>query len=98
MTPFTNEFVMLDVRPAIFTGVGILNALDRALFDINPSKSKMGLQKCCIPICLLLYCDYEHTFYSHSIVAGGLGVTSYTTRFTPGTSATMRLEILPSTS
>ena len=56
MTPFTNEFVMLDVRPVIFTGVGILNALDRALFDINPSKSKMGLQKCCSPICLLLYC------------------------------------------
>ena len=36
--------------------------------------------------------------YSHSIVAGGLGVTSYTTRFTPGTSATMRLEMRPITS
>ena len=28
--------------------------------------------------------------HSHSIVAGGLGVTSYTTRFTPATSPTMR--------
>ena len=36
--------------------------------------------------------------YSHSIVAGGLLVTSYATRFTPGTSATMRLLIRPSTS
>ena len=36
--------------------------------------------------------------YSHSIVAGGLLVISYATRFTPGTSATIRLEILPSTS
>ena len=36
--------------------------------------------------------------YSHSIVAGGFGVTSYTTRFTPGTSATIREEILPITS
>ena len=89
---------MLDVRPVIFTGVGILNALDRALFDINPSKSKMGLQKCCSPICLLLYCDYEHTFYSHSIVAGGFDVMSYATRFTPGTSATMRPLIRASTS
>jgi hypothetical protein len=36
--------------------------------------------------------------YSHSIVAGGLLLMSYTTRFTPGTSFTMRLEILASTS
>lgn len=36
--------------------------------------------------------------YSHSIVAGGLLVMSYATRFTPGTSATMRLEIFASTS
>ena len=36
--------------------------------------------------------------YSHSIVAGGLGVMSYTTRFTPATSATMRLEMPPKTS
>lgn len=35
--------------------------------------------------------------YSHSMVAGGLGVTSYTTRFTPSTSSTMRLEIWPIT-
>ncbi len=30
--------------------------------------------------------------YSHSMVAGGLEVRSYTTRFTPRTSLTMRLE------
>ncbi len=36
--------------------------------------------------------------YSHSIVPGGLDVMSYTTRFTPGTSFTMRLAILASTS
>ena len=98
MTPFTNEFVMLDVRPVIFTGVGILNALDRALFDINPSKSKMGLQKCCSPICLLFYCDYEYTFYSHSIVAGGLDVMSYTMRLICATSLTMRTDTRSSTS
>ena len=32
--------------------------------------------------------------YSHSIVPGGLEVMSYTTRFTCGTSAMMREEIL----
>ena len=37
-------------------------------------------------------------YYSHSIVAGGLDVMSYTTRFTPGTSATMRLDTRASTS
>ena len=36
--------------------------------------------------------------HSHSIVAGGLLLMSYTTRFTPGTSFTMRLLILPRTS
>src|SRR2546425_7120071 len=36
--------------------------------------------------------------YSHSIVAGGLELTSYATRFTPRTSLMMRLEILPRTS
>ena len=36
--------------------------------------------------------------YSHSIVAGGLLLMSYTTRFTPGTSLTMRDEMRPSRS
>ena len=36
--------------------------------------------------------------YSHSIVAGGLELMSYTTRFTPETSLTILLEILASTS
>ncbi len=36
--------------------------------------------------------------YSHSIVPGGFDVMSYTTRFTPGTSFTMRLAILARTS
>ena len=36
--------------------------------------------------------------YSHSMVAGGLLVMSYTTRFTPGTSLTIRLLTRPSTS
>ena len=36
--------------------------------------------------------------YSHSIVAGGFGVTSYTTRFTPSTSYTIRFDTCPSTS
>lgn len=36
--------------------------------------------------------------YSHSIVAGGLELTSYTTRFTPRTSLIMRLLIRPNTS
>lgn len=38
------------------------------------------------------------SYYSHSIVAGGLLVMSYTTRFTPGTSATMRPEMRARTS
>lgn len=42
MIPFTNEFVMLDVRPVILTGVGILNALERALFVNGTSKTKWG--------------------------------------------------------
>lgn len=36
--------------------------------------------------------------YSHSIVAGGLDVMSYTTRLTPSTSLMMRLEVRPSKS
>src|SRR6185312_4726531 len=36
--------------------------------------------------------------YSHSIVAGGFELTSYTTRFTPSTSLMMRLEMWASTS
>ena len=36
--------------------------------------------------------------YSHSIVAGGLEVISYTMRFTPATSFTIRLEALSRTS
>src|ERR1700722_1198015 len=36
--------------------------------------------------------------HSHSIVPGGLEVMSYTTRFTPFTSFTMRVEIFFSTS
>ena len=36
--------------------------------------------------------------HSHSIVAGGFDEISYTTRFTPRTSFTMRVEIRPSTS
>ena len=36
--------------------------------------------------------------YSNSIVAGGFDVMSYATRFTPGTSATMRPLIRASTS
>src|SRR4051812_48785290 len=38
------------------------------------------------------------TYYSHSIVPGGLLVTSSTTRFTAGTSLVMRVEIRASTS
>jgi hypothetical protein len=37
-------------------------------------------------------------FYSHSIVPGGFEVMSYTTRFTPRTSFTIRFEIVFSTS
>ena len=36
--------------------------------------------------------------YSHSIVPGGFDVMSYATRFTPGTSLMMRLEMRSSTS
>lgn len=43
-----------------------------------------------------VYCTYFN--YSHSIVAGGFDVMSYATRFTPGTSATMRLDTRASTS
>ena len=38
------------------------------------------------------------TPHSHSMVPGGLLVMSYTTRFTPFTSLTMRLEIVSSRS
>jgi len=40
----------------------------------------------------------EPTDHSHSIVAGGLELTSYTTRFTPFTSLMIRPDIRPSTS
>src|SRR5215212_9932942 len=36
--------------------------------------------------------------HSHSMVAGGLELMSYTTRFTPATSLTIRDEMRPSTS
>ncbi len=44
---------------------------------------------------------YQNTsdgHYSHSIVAGGLLDTSYTTRFTPCTSLMIRFDIRPSSS
>ena len=41
---------------------------------------------------------YGQAAHSHSMVAGGFDVTSYTTRFTPGTSFTSRLAMCPSTS
>ena len=42
--------------------------------------------------------DIVEGAYSHSIVAGGFDEMSYTTRLTPGTSLTIRDEILPRTS
>ena len=39
-----------------------------------------------------------YKLYSHSMVEGGLELMSYTTRLTPGTSLTMRLEMRASTS
>ena len=47
-------------------------------------------------------CTCSHTAqappYSHSMVAGGFELMSYTTRLTPGTSLTIRDEIFASTS
>jgi len=42
--------------------------------------------------------NHESAPYSHSIVAGGFDEMSYTTRFTPGASLMIRLEIRASTS
>ncbi len=39
--------------------------------------------------------DSSRPRYSHSIVPGGLLVTSYTTRFTPFTSLMMRVAVSP---
>ena len=49
---------------------------------------------------LIFWINYSivHRVYSHSIVAGGLLVMSRTTRLTPGTSLTMRLEMRSRTS
>src|SRR5215472_7284849 len=46
-------------------------------------------------------CEAENgtvCLYSHSMVPGGFEVTSYTTRFTPFTSFTMRVEMIFRTS
>jgi hypothetical protein len=44
------------------------------------------------PLQILVLLAFLFIFnYSHSIVPGGFGVTSYTTRLTPGTSLVMRL-------
>ena len=40
----------------------------------------------------------QNGLHSHSMVAGGLELMSYVTRFTPRTSLMIRLEILPNTS
>ena len=48
-------------------------------------------------VSILLFLSVRRN-HSHSIVAGGLLVMSYATRFTPGTSATILLEIFPRTS
>jgi hypothetical protein len=40
-------------------------------------------------------CSYSSQLYSHSIVAGGFPLTSYTTRLNPRTSLMMRFETLP---
>ena len=41
---------------------------------------------------LVLHAPTRQHAYSHSIDAGGLAVTSYSTRFTPGTSAIIRAD------
>ena len=67
---------------------------ERPLFSLDTLEITIFLKTCRKP-------DLEQTaelLYSHSTVLGGLLVMSYTTRLMPGTSATMRLEILPSTS
>ena len=45
--------------------------------------------------CQLLAARRQPFPHSHSIVAGGLLVMSYTTRFTPGTSLTIRVAVAP---
>lgn len=59
----------------------------------------------CVPVMSVAYWNnrrsngkFNPKTHSHSIVAGGLLVMSYTTRLMPGTSATMRLEMRASTS
>lgn len=62
--------------------------------SIKPvSQGKVTGQKACIHAGLRRFDGH-----SHSIVAGGLLVISYTIRFTPTTSFTIRLEALSSTS
>ena len=62
--------------------------------SINPvSQGKVTGQKPCIHAGLSRF-----NGHSHSIVAGGLLVMSYTTRLTPFTSLTMRLEAAARTS
>ena len=62
------------------------------VFDRGPELEAATLQTIDHQATDLTRVGNRHGAYSHSIVAGGFDETSYTTRFTPGTSLTMRAE------
>ncbi len=63
-------------------------AIEEAVLGMHVQVNEVGVLFHVVPV----------TFYSHSMVLGGLDEISKTTRFTPLTSLMMRFEILPRSS
>ena len=72
--------------------MGAAPALETSLWVQNGTQLRAPVNRCTCSD------TAQRTYYSHSIVAGGFELMSYTTRLTPGTSFTIRDEILASTS
>ena len=75
-------------------------AFKRASLLLPSNSSIKMVSKVILKICkaLCIKSSSHRRNYSHSIVPGGLFVISYTTRFTPGTSLTIRPATRPSSS
>ena len=71
------------------------NSIDFYL-TLKEYRQKTALSRAKPNIYIIFLCNVR--LYSHSIVEGGFDVMSYTTRLTPSTSLTMRLEMRSNTS
>lgn len=82
LEPYSQEYTNLPILPVT------LRSVSGDIWNVNAKYERS----------FFILEEHPDLSYSHSIVAGGLEVISYTTRFTLSTSFTMRVEIFSRTS